>query len=224
MIDKEWLKRRDIEHKELNKNFSNPTKHYKPYMFWFWIDNEPNPENYGTQAREMTKKGISAGYAQNRGFERPSRVKGDVNAKSSEKWFECFDAALEETKKAGYTLGYCEPATYLASNEFRESDDELTALSLSSEKVILEKNQSISICDADYAVFAQTENGIIKSSTLKRCEKGEFTATENGVMYLFSFFTASSGEGFETNVLTKKASERAIEILHKPYIERYKEV
>lgn len=220
MLNKHWKKQENITADEVKKDFLNPPKQYNPYMFWFWIDENPDPENYRVQGENMSKKGISPGYVQDRGFD----------GALSNLYFECFDKALSEVKKAGLSMGYCEPARLLMSEKVRGNDMDLLAVSLKCKPRIVKKGQYASFDPAFFTVYAKTdENGVIDSDTLELMDDkfntvSVFRAKDcDYTVFPFYKFTASTVEGCKTNLLSEKTGPRIMEVMNNLYIDRYKE-
>lgn len=220
MLSKHWKKQEDTNLDEVKSEFKNPSKEYNPYMFWFWIDENPDPENYRNQGEGMSEKGISPGYVQDRGFD----------GSHSELYFQCFDRALNEARKAGLSMGYCEPARLLMTEKVREEDKDLTAISLKCKPRIVKKGQYVGFDPAFFTVYAKTdENGIIDSDTLELMDDKFNTVTTfrakdaDYIIFPFYKFTASTVEGCKTNLLSGKIGPRMMEMMNNLYIERYKD-
>lgn len=220
MINKNWKREKEITAASAAEGFKNPPGEYNPYMFWFWIDQQPDPENYRSQAEEMSKKGMSPGYVHDRGFA----------GSYSEQYFKCFDAVLDEVKKAGLTIGYCEPATFLKHDKVRMGDSDLTAVSLKCKPREVKKGQFAAMPSAFFTVYARVdENGLIDSDTLALIDNGDDYTTyfraEDGDYMIFPFykFTGETVEGCRTNLITKKIGPRYSELVSKAFIERYKD-
>lgn len=220
MLNKHWKKQENITADEIKNDFANPPKQYNPYMFWFWIDENPDPENYRRQGAGMSEKGMSPGYVQDRGFD----------GSHSEMYFKCFDRALNEVKNAGLSMGYCEPAGILKTEKVREEDRDLTAVSLKCKPRIIKKGQYIGYVSAFFTVYAKIdENGVMDSDTLGLMDQ-KFNAVnmfraKDADYIIFPFYkqTTSTMEGCEANLLSKKIGPRMMEMMNDLYIERYKD-
>lgn len=220
MLNKNWKKQENVTADEVKEGFVNPSKEYNPYMFWFWIDENPDPENYRRQGEGMSEKGISPGYVQDRGFD----------GSHSELYFECFDKALDEVRKADLSMGYCEPARLLMTEKISENDRDLVAVSLKCKPRTVKKGQYIGFDPAFFTVVAKVdENGLIDSDTLELMDDkfntvSMFRAKDADYMiFPFYRFTAATVEGCRTNVISKKIGPRVMELMNDLYLERYKD-
>ena len=214
-IGKNWFMEDGAPLDDIRENFMTPPREYRPNMFWFWIDKAPDPENYREQAAGMAKQGISCGYAQDRGF----------NWKTPDLYFECFDAALDETKKAGLTMGYCERACYLKGDEFRGGDPDMTAVTLGCKAITVRRGEKAAFEKGFFTVSARiSDDGLIDSDSVSLIpnDVSEFFA-EDGDYRVFPFYkyTAATMEGCKSNLLCRKAADRAMKTIHEPYLKRY---
>lgn len=90
------------------------------------------------------------------------------------RYFACFDAALEETRKAGMTMGYCEPACIFTMSEMRADHPELQAVSLKCERIDVESGERIDVPEAFFSVAAELgEEGNLDSDSLRLLSAGE---------------------------------------------------
>lgn len=225
MIDKKWFQNAHTKIDELKSNFEAPEKEYRPYMFWFWIDEKPEKESYRHQVEEMAKKGISSGYVQDRGFIELQKTGFDCKWMSNQKtYFDFFDIALEETKKNGLSMGYCEPARLLMSEEFYTDHEELMEISLKCEAFVVKAGERRSFEIPFFAVAVRMSDGMLDSEHMELLEgeKIHFEAKEADYkIFVFDKFTACTMEGSPVNLLDKKIGEYTWNMIHKPYLERY---
>lgn len=227
MIDEKWLRREKTTLDELKAGFAMPDKAYAPYAFWFWIDKNPQAAQYGAEAREMAAQGLSGGYVQDRGFcdHRDSRYFEGTRDFQAGRYFECFDAALEETKRAGLSMGYCEPACIFGTPEMIEGQRELRAVSLRCRRIHLKRGESAVVPDAQFTVVAERHaDGLIDSRTLRLAEAGERVAADerDETLFVFTPYTARTSEGSCNNYLQHEMADRAMRLIHEPILERYK--
>lgn len=216
-INKNWFRNDSITRNEVELGFKTPTNEYRPNMFWFWIDNEPNVENYRFQAADMPKQGISCGYVQDRNF----------FSDDPDMYFKCFDAALEETKKAGMVMGYCERARIMMSEKFKCDDPDMDGITLGCKISEVKANQEIQLSESFFTVVAKVNaDGLLDSDTLTLIPDGlERFSAQGGDYQVFEFYKYSAAymEGTKANLLCRKASDCAMKVIHEPYIERYKD-
>jgi hypothetical protein len=102
----EW-KSKVNTYSELSGRFKNPPAFYSPHMFWFW-DTELDAAQIRRQAKDMVSKHINPGYVHARGeyfwdYTLPSMPKKDW---LSDKWFNSFKGALEDTEASGYNMSF----------------------------------------------------------------------------------------------------------------------
>lgn len=225
MLEK-WMRKSDATLADVEQGFLHPSKEYAPYAFWFWIDKEAEDVEYGRQAKEMAAKGLSCGYPQDRGFhDHDGKHYFDGNTVCTNgRYFACFDAALEETRKAGMTMGYCEPACIFTMSEMRADHPELQAVSLKCERIDVESGECIDVPEAFFSVAAELgEEGKLDSDSLRLLSAGEQVISDTGKsrVYVFTTYTARSNEGSCNNYLQHEMADMAMKMIHDPMLERY---
>ena len=209
--DPNWRIRRDTTRAELSNDFASPSAQYLPYAYWFWADVKPDPAVYRRVASELT----GGGYAllpQDRGF------RADV-----ETFMSCFDAAVEESKKAGMYLEYCERAGCQREKPEHYGHTNMQGISLACTPVDLQPGQTVRIADNFFTVTASpTAAGSIDSDTLQLVTGETFTAHDTAVrLYGFTTYTAPPHEGVYNNFLCSRTSQWLFDMTHARIFERY---
>ena len=218
MLDRQWKRREDTDRQTLLSEFPEPGKAYLPYAFWFWEDDAPEAEEYGAQTTGMAEQRLSSGYVHDRGFA----------GGQSENYYACMDAVVAAAKRAGVSVGYCDPVHVHRSREVSGDDPELCAVSLRPARRTLSAGEETVIPgDAFFAVAVRLcDNGMLDSDNSVLCAPGGLFRAENGAYRLFTFtaFADAETEGCRyTNFLHHGIAARHAALFHETMLTRYRD-
>lgn len=215
MISPEWKQRPDTTLETLNEEFKNPGREWYPYALWIWSDRNPKPRFYRYQATDFPTKHLSA-YVHENGF------MGGL-----ELYYKCLASVIEESKRVGASIGYCESQRYQRSSELRDGHPELLARSLCCEPQTLYCGSSIVVDNSCFFTAAAKigENGLIDSGTLTMLEPlTKFTARYGDWrIYAFEMFNDQTMEGTSANMLHHNIGEQMLKLFHQKVFRRFKE-
>lgn len=223
---KQWMRQSDAVRADVERGFVRPGKEYAPYAFWFWIDKAADRAEYARQAKAMAAQGMSCGYPQDRGFydhDDKHYFEGDALCMTG-RYFACFDAALEETRRAGLSMGYCEPACIFTLAEMCAGHPELQAVSLKCERIDAASGETVTAPEAFFSVAAElNEDGYLDSDSLRLLSPGDVVTskTKRCRIYAFTTYNARSNEGSRNNYLQHEMADMAMKVIHDPFLERY---
>jgi hypothetical protein len=225
----EW-KSKVNNYSELSGRFKNPPAFYSPHMFWFW-DTELDPVQIRQQAQNMVSKHINPGYVHARGeffwdFTLPTMPKKDW---LSDKWFNSFKGALEDTEASGYNMSF--DSEYMwpsgqAGGRVVEQHPEVKAKTLYYTRQEIWGPWKVHLSQGAFSTIAKLENGGLQASTLKVvAEKGEKTIdvpAGKWILYTYRPDFHAGYDGGEVNYLDPKTVDHFLEIAEKPYLDRFK--
>ncbi len=227
----EWKKKYDNP-QLLEKMFAEPPLFYAPHFFWFWDDTLRNDQLTASMASQMMKQRINPGYA----HPRSSMNRTDTNLHSlplaqylKEPWFHSFHQALEQTSKAGFTLGYCDdydwPSGQAAGRVLEERPD-LLAEHLKWKRSELKQGESMRFDSVDFVVIGELTEGKLDATTLRVLgqDTQNWSAPKgHWIAYSYTKEFHPGADGGRVNYLHPDLMKTFIPLVHEKYQKEFGE-
>jgi len=87
---------------QLDASFKNPPDHCKPWLYWYWIDENISKEGITRDMEAMARVGIGQALI---GHVSPGTQRGNVRI-LSEEWWDMIGHAVKEGKRTGVDIGF----------------------------------------------------------------------------------------------------------------------
>lgn len=185
--------------------FANPDYYYAPHAFWFW-NGCFKRDNIRTQAKDFCKQRLNAGYVHIRSWPTPPN---DIWL--SQKWFELFDIALEESAKANMYVSYtCGDPSFPQGAVMRQNP-QLRARSL--DWKIIDVKQSAPLPDCLFAVAAKRGSDG-KITELKKVEGSLMPA--NSSVFIFNVYSDVPSQ-YKNSYIDKRLFDAWRKVEHDKY-------
>ena len=192
---------------EAKGNFASPDMYWAPHTFWFWNGGFAR-DNILAEAADFCRERLNPGYVHVRAWPIYNGVW------LSDKWFELFGAALEETQKNGMYMTYTIGGPCLSIGSF-DKESPLHARSL--DWRIIDAKEDTPLPECFFAVAA-TRNSDGKITSLRKIDDAKIRAGESA--FLFDIYKDVSSQ-YKNTYLDKRFFDAWKKFEHDKYEKRF---